>query len=94
MNPGNVEINFQRLLLKCEQLAENEEYNNWRFEKVRIWNKNLKINNSISINLIFCFKVYKFAWRLLEKIEQNNGQVKSRLWIWILNCSSILAVNY
>lgn len=34
MNLANIETNFQRLLIKCEDLAEKQEPDNWRFEKV------------------------------------------------------------
>lgn len=33
MNLANIETNFQRLLIKCEELAEKQEPDNWRFEK-------------------------------------------------------------
>ena len=34
MNAAYVDTNFQRLLIKCEELAEKQDLNNWRFEKV------------------------------------------------------------
>ena len=34
MEIAHLETNFQRLLTKCEDLAENQSSDNWRFEKV------------------------------------------------------------
>ena len=34
MMSTNTEINFQRLLAKCEELAANKKNNDWRYEKV------------------------------------------------------------
>lgn len=34
MNAAYVDTNFERLLIKCEELAERQDLDNWRFEKV------------------------------------------------------------
>ena len=33
---NHLEVNFQRLLAKCEELAEKQDALNWRYEKVII----------------------------------------------------------
>jgi hypothetical protein len=43
----NTEINFQRLLTKCEELAANKKNNDWRYEKVRKINLKSKIDIKI-----------------------------------------------
>ena len=39
MNIAHGEINFQRLLYKCEELADKQETKNWRLEKVCFYSK-------------------------------------------------------
>jgi len=34
MDAAHIDTNFQRLLTKCEELAEKQDPDDWRFEKV------------------------------------------------------------
>jgi len=53
MNLAYIDTNFQRLLLKCEEIAEKQELDDWRFEKyVLSLDEMLKKMNSMSTKKI------------------------------------------
>jgi hypothetical protein len=52
MNLAYIDTNFQRLLLKCEELAEKQELDNWRFEKVYF--------DASIYALLFVLKIYYY----------------------------------
>ena len=54
MDIKHLEINFKRLLKKCEDMAEVRDEKNWRFEKVSSLNKIQAENtNNNSTSFIF-----------------------------------------
>ena len=67
MNLAYIDTNFQRLLLKCEELAEKQELDNWRFEKVYF------IHSCLFCGLNFYFFVIKYVLSLDEMLKKMNS---------------------
>lgn len=46
----HLEVNFQRLLVKCEELAEKQDSEEWRYEKVLCYLINFFLSNSFDLS--------------------------------------------
>lgn len=73
MELGHLETNFQRLLVKCEELAENQNSNNWRFDEVTLKSMNETFKISSAVNVISVFIVCQVFGATAEKAERSNS---------------------
>lgn len=74
MNATFVDTNFQRLLIKCEELAEKQELDNWRFEKVYKPKIRRKKNIKTSSNVFYLLVCVLFG-RNAQEIDTINHKV-------------------
>lgn len=70
MNLAYIDTNFQRLLLKCEEIAEKQELDDWRFEKV--FYQNLNSFNLLTTNTLSALKT-KYVLSLDEMLKKMNS---------------------
>lgn len=77
MNINHLEINFQRLLVKCEELAEERDSQNWRFEKyVLSLEEMLEQLNKLTVNKPSqdMLKTYSKRWYFLKQLTVLYAQ--------------------
>jgi hypothetical protein len=74
MDIKHLEINFQRLLKKCEEMAEIRDETNWRFEKVCRPNRPNLIQKKCNFIYYLISIVCDFSGRNARQFKQAHSQ--------------------